>query len=179
METILSTRVAMPKVFSGIAKLDWGFHSENETRAHLQTLNTKFDYKVWLECDGKRCCTPASSEHHITPMVFKTLSREVEQYRRTVDKYWFHMQIKVGHIKVETFPHAFRAILTLYPETHNPIIKHLDLRVLQNYEDPIGYMQNVKLDLSMIAISFGTHFPEGVRHDLYLPDIFWGKRTEK
>lgn len=163
----------MPKILSGVAKLNWGFYSEVETRMHLQALQASEKYKVWLECQNKRCFIDAGVQPIPRP-IFMQLKTAVEADRYRIDNYWMSMQIDIGHTTFKTLP-DFKLVLTLYPGTPHANIKILNLDVLRKFPDAKDMIANVALDSSMVAISLGTHREPPRRYDLYLPDIFWGK----
>jgi hypothetical protein len=166
-------RAAMPKIVPNVAKIDWGFYSENETRMHLQALGDAPKFKVWLEQNNKRCFIDAGD----VPMkrgMFNELKTAVVPDRYRIDNFWFAMQIDLGHVKLEKFERDFKVKLTLYPGTNHANVKTLLLNKLKTFPDAADMMKHVALDASMAAISFGTHRPAERRYDLYLPDIFWG-----
>lgn len=171
-------RTAMPKIVPNVAKVDWGFYSEHETRMHLQALGAAPKFKVWLEQNNTRCFVDAGGVP-MTRGMFNELKAAVQPDRYRIDNYWFSMQIDLGHVKLEKFEREFKVQLTLYPGTNHENVKTMLLHKLKPFPDAAAMMENVALDADIVAISFGTHRPPERRYDLYLPDIFWGPESNE
>src|SRR5271156_613578 len=64
---------------------NWGWYSREDPRMHLQTVDWKHHYKIWLEDNGKRIFEPVGA---IPSAVLKKLTEEVSAHRTFVEDNW-------------------------------------------------------------------------------------------
>lgn len=171
--------VILPNVPKGI---NWGWYSREETRMHLQTVDSKNRnvYKVWLEKNGKRIFEPA------TPIPGKILGKleavANEQPRRgNVEARWVELMIENGWLKL----HMRGSLITLVAYPHVPgsrFTRTVDLAdYLRGIYDPNSKMwpktpvqsEDVVLSSEMAAIEIWPQKDQSHRYHIYLPDILW------
>lgn len=172
--------MAMPKIIRQIGKFDWGFFSETEVRMHLQALGKKMpDYKVWLESSGKRCFVDAHLTNPMPSQIYTALEAAVAKQRGQIENMWINMQIDLGHIAAKVLdPSNYIFDFVLYPGQNTELHRRVELPGLRHKDQDGLCLKNRKFDSEKAAITFGTHLPEEKVYDLYLPDIFWGRRPD-
>jgi hypothetical protein len=162
----------MPKIIRNVAKVDWGFFSETETRVHLQAIGPAPRYKVWLERNGQRCCVDSEQHVDIPPKVMRPLQLAVAQNRFQIESMWVNMKIDLGQFVMTVDPNRALATVTLYPGEHTQ--RKITHQIPPGYARP-AYLEHYRLDSEIATLQLGTLLDEARRYDIYLPDLIWGK----
>ena len=166
---------SVPKGYS------WGWFSREDSRMHLQTVDSKNlgRYKVWLENDGKRVF---ESVGNISAKVMKTLEAEVKKSRRHIEGRWVNFMIANDWIEI----HTLGTIITVvaYPNVPGsrftrtvdlvewlPGIYNPSSKVWPPFE-PVK-PEEVVLSKELPAIEIYPQKDESLRHHFFLPTILW------
>jgi len=148
---------------------NWGWYSREDPRMHLQTVDQKHDFKVWLERDGKRMFEPVGK---IPAAVLKSLSQEVAEHRKFVETNWVRFMLKNDWLEMHiSLPEV---TLVAYPSFPHKFVRKLDLRT----EIAPTYLATLKpeiieLNQEMGSLRLGTNLPEAQAVDIRLSEILW------
>ncbi len=134
----------------------WGWCSREEPRMHLQSVDEKHHYKVWLEEKGKRIFEPVGK---IPAKVLKSLSETVSAKRLFIEDNWVRLMLGKDWIAL----HVALPKLTLvaYPNTPNKFSRVIDLttwlnpKLLETLTPEI-----IELNREMAALRLWTNRPE-------------------
>lgn len=171
--------VKLPNVPKGV---NWGWYSREDTRMHLQTVDSKNRnaYEIWLEKDGKRIFEPASS---IPAKVLSKLEAVANHQprRSNIEGRWVELMIQNGWIEL----HMRGSVITLIAYPHVPgsrFTRTIDLAdYLRGIYDPNSKLSpkkpvqpdEVVLSKEMAAIEIWPQLDESRRYHIFLPDILW------
>ena len=150
---------------------DWGWFSREDQRMHLQTVDSKhlYQYKVWLERDGKRVFEPADP---IPAKILKRLEKEVKKLRRHIEGRWAGFMIRRDWIQLRL--HLPEVTLTCYPSTSGKFTRKVNL---QDWFSAEAYSRIRPVDVffteEMGALSVFKDVPEDRRDDFDLTRILW------
>jgi hypothetical protein len=171
--------VIVPNVPKGI---NWGWYSREDTRMHLQTVDSKNigTYKVWLEKNGKRVFEPATS---IPAKILRKLDAVVNEKPRrdNIEGRWVSFMIDKGWLELHM--HGTLITLIAYPQVPGSrFTRTVDLAdYLRGIYDPDSKMwprtpvkpEELVLSSEMAAIEIWPQKDESRRHHIFLPDILW------
>ena len=99
---------------------DWSWHSREDQRMHLQSVDEQHDYKVWLEEKGERTF---ESVGKIPSKVVKALREYVAEHRIHIedrwvrlmlDKHWLHLYIALPKLTLVAYPNMPLSANTQY-----------------------------------------------------------------
>jgi hypothetical protein len=101
---------------------NWGWFPREDPRMHLQSVEQKYDFKVWLESDGRRVFEPVGK---IPAAVLKRLSQEVAEHRKFIETRWVSFMIRRGWLEM----HIALPEITLiaYPNYPHRFVRKYDL----------------------------------------------------
>jgi len=163
-------RSSMANIIRNVPKgHNWGWYSREDPRMHLQTVDSKHGYKVWLENNGNRVFQP---DGNIPAAVLKKISEEVASKRMFIEDNWVRFMMKKDWLQM----HIALPVITLvaYPNYPHKFIRKFDLRT----EIAPQYLETLKpeiieLNQEMGSLRLWTDLPEYRAHDIRLSTILW------
>ena len=147
----------------------WGWYSEEDQRMHLQSVERKYGYKVWLEDKGKRTFEPVGK---IPAKVLKALREHVAAHRQLIEDNWVHFMLKKGWIDL----HIALPKLTLvaYPNTPNKFVREIDLTTWLDAKYLATMTPDIiELNHDMVSVRLWTNRPEEQAYDVRLSRLLW------
>ena len=152
---------------------NWGWYSREEPRMHLQTLEEKHDFKVWLENKGKRVFEPVGK---VPGKVLKSLEEVVSASRKKIEDRWMGLMLDNRWLQLHvTLPEI---TIVAYPNTPNKFSRKLDLLLWFSQEQlaTLGPYA-IALNREMMALRLWANRPEEqVPYDVRLSTILWKDR---
>ncbi len=147
----------------------WGWYSREDPRMHLQTVDGKHKYKVWLEDGGRRVFEPAGK---IPTPVLKRLAEEYSEHRMFVEDNWVRLMINKGWLQM----HIALPIVTLvaYSAYGHKFTRKFDLatEIVQPYLATLR-PEIIALNEELGSLRLWTDRPEYQAHDIRLSTILW------
>lgn len=149
----------------------WGWYSREDQRMHLQSVERKYKYKVWLESKGERVFEP---EGKIPAKVSKALREAVTAHREFIEDNWVDLMLDKGWLAL----HIALPQLTLvaYPNSPSKFTCVIDLmtwfdpKLLATLTPDI-----IELNRDMGSLRLWTNRPEEQTYDARLSRLLWGK----
>ena len=170
----LEEAIAMPTVLRS-SGFNWGFYSNEEPRMHIQVVNAKEDYKVWLENRGVRLFDP---DNKVPTQILKQLYTELQARETVAEGMWLSAMISRDMIKFKLSGDT--VTLTVYPGSHNSFIRNFSLTRMAGHQSYQVTESDMRLDPDMAALVVGTSMPETQQAYIRLSYIvFTGKRLFK
>jgi len=151
----------------------WGWYSREDQRMHLQSVERKYGYKVWLEDRGERVFEPVGK---IPPKVLKALHEVVSDKRQFIEDNWVDLMLDKGWLAL----HIALPKLTLvaYPNTPNKFSRVIDLTTWLNSKLLATLTPDIiELNQEMAALRLWTNRPEEQAYDARLSRLLWGKEV--
>ncbi len=148
---------------------NWGWYSREEPRMHLQSVDRKYDYKVWLERGGRRAFEP---EGKLPAKVLKAMRETVAAKRQLIEDNWVHFLLDKDWIAL----HVALPTLTLvaYPNTPNKFTRVIDLTTWLNPTLLATLTPDIiELNREMVALRLWTNRPEEQAYDVRLSRLLW------
>lgn len=163
-------RHRMPAIIKGVPSgHNWGWYSREDPRMHIQSVERKYKYKVWLEDKGKRVFEPVGK---LPAKVLKALSTEVGNSRQFIEDNWVELMLDKKWIAL----HVAMPKLTLvaYPNTPNKFTRVIDLATWLDPELLATLRpQFIELNREMVALRLFTNRPEEKAYDVRLSRLLW------
>ena len=161
---------AMSVVIRNVPKgHNWGWFSREDPRMHLQSVDQRHDFKVWLESEGRRVFEPVGK---IPPAVLKRLAQEVVEHRKFIETRWVSFMISQRWLQI----HIALPEITLvaYPNYPHKFIRKYDL----SPDFAPEYLATLRPDIielneQMGSLRLSTDRPESQAHDIRLSTILW------
>ena len=164
-------RSAMSVVIRNVPKgHNWGWYSNEDPRMHLQSVEKKYAYKVWLENKGKRVFEPADK---MPADVRKSLWHEFAKQRKFIEDRWVKLMLSNEWIHL----HVALPVVTLvvYPNYPHKFTRVLDLagkfspKLLATLEP-----ENIELNREMTSLRLWSDRAEQDEpYDWRLASIVW------
>jgi hypothetical protein len=170
-EFVRRPRIPLAAIIRNVPKgHHWGRFSREVPRMHLQTVDGKHHYKIWLEENGKRIFEPVDE---IPSAVLKKISEEVAEHYKFVETNWVRFMIKKGWLKM----HIALPIITLvaYPNYAHKFTRTFDLReeIVEPYLSELT-SDVIALNEEMGSLRLWTNRHESQAHDIRFSSILWG-----
>ena len=164
----------MPAIIRNVPSgYNWGWHSREDQRMHLRSVDRRHDYKVWLEKKGERAFEPVGP---IPTKVIKPLRDYLTEHRVLVednwvrlmlDLHWLHLHIALPKLTLVAYPNTSGRFTTEIDLT-----KWLDDKQLQSLRPEI-----IDLNQEMAALRLWTNRPDHQTYDVRLSRLLWGKEV--
>lgn len=162
----------MAVIIKGVpAGHNWGWHSREDTRMHLQSVDELHRYKVWLEEKGERVFEPVDK---IPSRVLKNLRDFLGKHRLYVedrwvrlmlDKHWLHLHIALPKLT-----------LVAYPNMPTKFVREIDLATWFDEKQLASLRPEIiELNREMAALRLWSNRPETDTYDARLSRLLWGK----
>lgn len=165
-------RRAMAVILKGIpGGHNRGWYSREEPRMHLQSVEEKHDFKVWLEEKGERAFEPVSK---VPAKVLQALRQEVSAHRLWIEDRWVRFMIDKDWLAL----HVALPKLTLvaYPNTPNKFVRVIDLSTWFNQRLLATLTPDIiELNREMAALRLWNNRHESDTYDARLSRLLWGK----
>jgi hypothetical protein len=153
---------------------NWGWHSRENTRMHLQSIDEVPAYKVWLEDKGERAFEPVGK---VPAKLLKPLREFLNEHRLAVedkwvrlmlDKHWLHLHIALPKLT-----------LVAYPNMPTKFVREIDLTTWFD-EKQLASLRPEIIDLNreMAALRLWSNRPEDDTYDARLSRLLWGKELK-
>jgi len=164
-------RVSMPAIIRNIPPgHHWGWYSREDPRMHLQSVDQKRDYKVWLEEHGTRVFLPVGQ---IPAKVLKSLKSVVAERRRLIEDNWVALMLDLGWLDLHVaLPDV---TLVVYPNTPNKFTRKINLLdwITPQQVDTLR-PDNITLDREMVALRLWADRPDPrTPYDARLSTLLW------
>jgi hypothetical protein len=161
---------AMPAIIRNVPPgHKWGWYSREDPRMHLQSVERKYDYKIWLELGGKRIFEPATK---IPAKVLRTLEAIVAEKRQLIEDNWVDLMLDKDWLAL----HIALPILTLvaYPNFPGKFVREIDLTTWLNPKLLATLTPDIiELNREMAALRLFTNRPEEQAYDVRLSRLLW------
>ena len=147
----------------------WGWYSREDQRMHLQSVDGKYKYKVWLELSGRRVFEP---EGKIPSKTIKALREVVSSSRQFIEDNWVALMLELDWLAL----HIALPKLTLvaYPNSTNKFSRVIDLTTWLNPQQLATLTPDViELNHEMVALRLWTNRPEEQAYDVRLSRLLW------
>lgn len=148
----------------------WGWYSREDPRMHLQSIDRKHKYKVWLEHQGTRVFNPLGD---IPAKVAKTLKTAVAEDRQRIEDNWVDLMLDNGWIELHlALPHL---TLVAYPNTPSKLTRKINL-IDWFSQDQVATLtpETITLDRELAALRLWADRKERrVPYDVRLSSILW------
>jgi hypothetical protein len=148
---------------------NWGWYSREDPRMHLQTVDGKHGYKVWLEDNGKRVF---QAHDKVPASVLKKLLAEITRQRMFIEDNWVRLMLKKDWLQI----HIALPEITLvaYPNYPHKFSRKFDLRteIAPKYLETLT-PEIIGLNKEMGSLRLWTDLPEYQAHDIRLSTILW------
>jgi hypothetical protein len=148
---------------------NWGWYSREDPRMHLQSVDQKHDFKVWLESDGKRVF---ESVGKIPAAVLKRLSQEVAEHRKFIETRWVSFMINQRWLQM----HISLPMITFvaYPNYPHKFTRTVDLRADFDPKYVATLTPDIiELNEEMGSLRLSTDRTEDRVDDVRLSTILW------
>lgn len=160
----------MPVIVKGVPPgHNWGCYSREDPRMHLQSVDQKYDYKVWLEDQGKRTFEAAGK---VPVKVLKSLREAVGAKRQFIEDNWVGLMLDKDWLVL----HVALPKLTLvaYPNTPNKFSRVIDLTTWLNPKQLATLTPEIiELNRELAALRLWTNRPEEQAYDVRLSRLLW------
>jgi len=148
---------------------NWGWFSREDPRMHLQTVDQKHDYKIWLEENGRRIFEPVGK---IPSTVLKKIAEEVAAHRKFVETNWVRFMIKQNWLQLHVSLPEF--VLIAYPNYPHKFTRKLDLT---NEINP-DFLKSLRpeafeLNREMGSVRLDKNVPEAGAFDIRISSLLW------
>ena len=164
------TRAPMAAIIRNVPKgYHWGWYSREDPRMHLQTVDGKHKFKVWLEDNGSRIFEPVGK---IPSAVLRSLAEEVSAHRTFVEDNWVRHMIHKGWLQMHiALPEV---TIVAYPSYGHRFIRKVDLRT-DITEQSLATLRPdiIALNEEMGSLRLWTDRPEERAFDIRLSTILW------
>lgn len=140
---------------------------------HLQSVDRKYRYKVWLENKGERTFEPVDK---IPAKVLKALRAVVDENRMFVEDNWVNFMLDQGWLNL----HIALPKLTLvaYPNMPTKFTRIIDLTTWLNPKALATLTPDViELNRDMASLRLWTNRPEEQTFDARLSRLLWGNEV--
>jgi hypothetical protein len=148
---------------------DWGWHSREDQRMHLQTLGKPPSCKVWLEQKGERAFQPVGK---VPSKLLRPLREFLAEQRQAVEDEWVRLMLDLHWLHL----HIALPKLTLvaYPNTSGRFTREIDLTTWLD-EKQLASLRPEIIDLSreMAALRLWTNRPDSETYDVRLSRLLW------
>ncbi len=162
----------MPAIIRGVPPgHNWGWYSREDPRMHLQSVDRKHKYRVWLEDKGKRVFVP---EGKIPAKVVKALREElnIQRHRQFVEDNWVDLMLDKKWIAL--YVAMPKLTLVAYPKTPNKFTRVIDLTTWLDPELLATLRPEfIELNREMAALRLWTDRPEEHAYDVRLSRLLW------
>ncbi len=150
---------------------NWGWHSREDQRMHLQSVDAQHDYKVWLEESGERILEPVGK---IPAKVLKALREYVSEHRLFVEDNWVRLMLAKGWIDLHVaLP---KITLVAYPSSPHKFVREIDLTTWLDPRHLATLTSDIiELNREMASLRLWTNRPEEQAYDARLSRLLWGE----
>jgi hypothetical protein len=163
-------RPFMPVFLRGVPTgHNWGWYSREDPRMHVQSVERKYDYRIWLENRGQKVFEP---EGKIPARVLKALREAVTAKRQLIDDNWVALMLDKDWIAL----HIALPKLTLvaYPNTPTKFTRVIDLSTWLNPKLLASLAPDIiELNREMAALRLWTNRPDEQAYDVRLSRLLW------
>jgi hypothetical protein len=164
----------MPAILKDIPSgYRWGWYSREDPRMHLQSVERKYRYKVWLENKGKRVFEPVGT---IPAKVLKALKEVVASERQFIEDNWAAFMLDQGWLALHVaLP---KVTIVAYPNLPSKFTRVIDLTTWLNPKALATLTPDViELNLDMASLRLWTNRPEEQAFDARLSRLLWGNEV--